>query len=174
MFKLYCFMFSAHTLNCNYWFNYLFVVTSRAHFTHCVHCGHTDLWRGEKGQGLQVDTHLTLVCPWSQQNLCVVFDNYWVLISFNETKAVVEEILSADSNSSGSSSKGKPAFTSFMHWEKEGGKDENRKTEKRTKAPLKGKLQRYEWVKERKESGVKPNLTITNTNNNEFTVFVVH
>lgn len=95
MVKLYCFMFSAHTLNCNYWFNYLFVVTSRAHFTHCVHCGQIDLWRGEKGQGLQVDTHLTLVCPWLQQNLCVVFDNYRVLISFNETKALVEEVLSA-------------------------------------------------------------------------------
>lgn len=52
-----------HTLNCNYWFSYPFLVTSRAHFAHCVHFGQIDLLRGEKDQVLPADTHITLVCP---------------------------------------------------------------------------------------------------------------
>lgn len=82
MFKPFCFMFSAHILNCNYFFNYLLVVTSRAHFTHNVHCGQIDFSRGEKGQGLQVDTHLTFVLGYSEK--CM--HRFQQLRSLNETK----------------------------------------------------------------------------------------
>lgn len=57
-----------YTSDCNYWFNYLFVVTSRAHFTRCVHCVWLiEGWAGR--QGLRVDTHLSLVCPWSHRGV---------------------------------------------------------------------------------------------------------
>lgn len=44
MVKLFCLMFSAHTLNCNYWFNYPFVIKPRAHFTRTYWLIHR--WQG--------------------------------------------------------------------------------------------------------------------------------